>query len=208
MTPDAPDSAQVFHLPHQAEGLEREGRHVLIDLKLMAHLAAVGDVAQIGSSTLGLMVWRDLDFSVISPGLSAERLSQVMSSFVAHPKISQVRLLNERGSFNPTGLRQDERYYLAVHYIEGKVEWKIDISFWLCDVPRPEVKYAESIRKKLTHETRMAILWIKDVWHRLPTYRREVGSMDIYTAVLDHDVRTPTQFEAYLAKAKPGGLSR
>jgi len=97
MTPDAPDSAQVFHLLHQAEGLEREGRHVLIDLKLMAHLATVGDVAQIGSSTLGLMVWRDLDFSVISSGLSAERLSQAMSSFVAHPSVITSLSIISRG---------------------------------------------------------------------------------------------------------------
>ena len=180
---------------------------MLADLKLTTHLAPIGNVAPIGSSTLGLMVWRDLDFSVISPGLSTERLSQIMRPLVMHPKVNQVRLLNESGLFNPTGLPQDERYYLAAHYLAGKVEWKIDISFWLGDGPRPEVKYAEGIRQKLTRETRVAILWIKDVWHRLPTYRREVSGMDIYTAVLDHGVRTPTQFEAYLARAKSGGIN-
>ena len=50
----------------------------------------------------------------------------------------------------------------------------------------------------LTDEMRLAILWIKDVWHRLPTYPDEVSGTDIYTAVLEHGLRTPEQFATYL----------
>lgn len=52
---------------------------------------------------------------------------------------------------------------------------------------------------RLTPETRLAILWIKDVWHRRPEYRTSVTSMYLYTAVLDHGVRDPDGFGAWLS---------
>jgi hypothetical protein len=36
----------------------------------------------------------------------------------------------------------------------------------------------------------LIILRIKDAWYQLPAYRREVSSIDIYDAVLQHGVRT------------------
>jgi hypothetical protein len=50
----------------------------------------------------------------------------------------------------------------------------------------------------LPRETRICILWLKDVWHRLPEYPYEVGGTDIYDAVLEHGVRGPDEFDAYL----------
>lgn len=39
---------------------------------------------------------------------------------------------------------------------------------------------------------------------RDPAYGREVSSVDIYGAVLEHGVRTPEEFDAYLAaRGKP-----
>jgi hypothetical protein len=50
----------------------------------------------------------------------------------------------------------------------------------------------------VTAETRGAILWIKDIWHRRPCYPDVVGGVDIYDAVLNHGVREPAEFAAYL----------
>jgi hypothetical protein len=36
------------------------------------------------------------------------------------------------------------------------------------------------------------------MWCRLPTYRNQVYSVEIYDAVLAHHVRTPTEFDVYL----------
>ena len=55
-------------------------------------------------------------------------------------------------------------------------------------------------RRKLAPETRLAILWIKDAWHRLPSYPDLVGGVDVYNAVLEHGVRTPKQFGRYLRR--------
>jgi hypothetical protein len=78
--------------------------------------------------------------------------------------------------------------------------WKVDI--WVVDDPdrQPDLAHARELPKRLTAETRVAILGVKDAWAGRPEYRREVRSWDIYTAVLDHGVRTPAQFEAWLRR--------
>ena len=53
---------------------------------------------------------------------------------------------------------------------------------------------------RLTPETRLAVLRIKDAWFRRPEYRSTVRGYDIYEAVLDHGVRTERDFEAYLSR--------
>jgi hypothetical protein len=68
----------------------------------------------------------------------------------------------------------------------------------LSDAPRNQLAQAGAIRRRLTEETRLAILWIKDVWHQLPVYPYEVGGVEVYDAVFEHGVRTPEGFEAYL----------
>ena len=60
-------------------------------------------------------------------------------------------------------------------------------------IRRPAVAHAEELRRQLTPETRLAILWIKDVWHQLHSDPDQVSGMDIYDAVLEHGVRTPEQ---------------
>ena len=96
-------------------------------------------------------------------------------------------------------IRGDERHYYSVRWeTAAGDEWKIDISFWLTDAPRDYPPYTERLKRQLTDETRLAILWIKDIWHRLPTYPDEGGAFDVYEAVLRGGVRTPEQFDAYL----------
>ena len=109
-----------------------------------------------------------------------------------------MRYLNEVGSFNPTGLELHDRYYFGVYYhTSSGTEWKVDISFWVSVREHPE-PFQEAISRQLTEESRLTILWIKDIWYRLPTYRDQVFSVDIYDAVLEHGVRTPTEFDGYL----------
>jgi hypothetical protein len=164
----------------------------------------LGELLPIGSAATGLQVWRDIDFNVVTPGLTVDRLLDVLRPCFRHPRVRQVRFLDETLGFNPTGLPRDERYFIALHYVPpGQAAWKVDISFWLQELPRDEPGYVQRIRDKLTPETRRAILWIKDRWHRLPAYRHEVTSMDIYDAVLDHGVRTPDEFDHHHASRPP-----
>lgn len=182
----------------QAE-LQAEAREVIAELDLLTMLGRLGTTQQVGSSVSGLMVWRDLDFIVVAPGLSITRAFETLWPLVTHPRIVELHYRNEQGPRSPSGRSEDDRFYFVIHYQTpaGNV-WKIDLSLWLADGPRNLLAPAEELARRLTAETRLAILWIKDVWHRLPVYPYEVGGTDVYQAVLEYGVRTPTEFEAYL----------
>jgi len=184
--------------------LQNEAQTVVTELDLVRLLSNDGPVRLHGSSVLGLMTWRDIDISVSSPRLSIERAYEVMAPLLTHPRVRQVRYLNESGFFNPTGLLRDERYFFMVLYDSGaESDWKIDISFWLEEGVRSEPIH-DMIEQKLTAETRLIILRIKDVWWRQPSYRQEVSSVDIYDAVLQHGVCTLDEFDQYLVeRGKP-----
>lgn len=204
-TPDTLGDGQAAALLRRQDSLQAEAEALLARCDLLRHLQLAGRPELIGSAALGLMVWRDIDIMVRAPGLSAAQAFAALGPLINDPRVAQMRYLNQSGPFNETGQPEDERYYFAAHYCsKPEVEWKIDISFWLADVPRREVAYMDAIRRQLSEEALLAILWIKDVWHRLPAYRTTVLSIDIYDAVLEHGIRTPRAFERYLReRGKP-----
>jgi len=199
------DATEAAALLERQAALQREATEVITQLDLMNVLARAGHPVQVGSSVLGLMVWRDIDFNVLCDPLSAHAAFDVVRLLVSHPGIAKLRYSNETGRFNLTGQSEHEGYYWGVRfYTSESAEWKIDIWFLPREAPRPEIVLLHTLPGRLTEETRLAILWIKDVWHRLPAYRHSVLSVDIYTAVLDHGVRTPDAFAAYLLRAGKG----
>ncbi len=183
--------------------LQNEAQAVVKELDLMRLLSHAGVVKVHGSSVLGLMTWRDIDIAVSSPRLNVERAYEIMMPLLTHPRVKQVRYLNESGPFYPEGL-PDERYFFMVLYDNGaETDWKMDISFWLGEDVHAEPIH-DMLVEKLTPETRLAILRIKDVWWKQPSYRQEVSSVDIYDAVLLHGVCSLDEFDQYLsARGKP-----
>ncbi|MEA2531955.1 MAG: hypothetical protein QOG89_3599 [Thermomicrobiales bacterium] len=83
---------------------------------------------------------------------------------------------------------------------------RLDLSLWPSDPPRNQLADLETIRRSLTDETRLAILWIKELWHRLPVYPYEVGGVEVYDAVLAHGVRTPDELDGVSARAGAAGV--
>ncbi len=202
---DTLTAEQAAALLRQQDSLQAEAAALLAQVDLLRHLGVVGQAELIGSAALGLMVWRDIDIMVAAPGLSAARAFAALSPLITDPRVTQLRYVNHSGRFNATGVPEDERYYFATLYrVDNEAEWKLDISFWLADQPRHEIAALDATLRQLSDATRIAILWIKEVWHRQPTYRTAVLSIDIYDAVLMHGVRTPSAFERYLReRGKP-----
>ncbi len=191
--------ASRAELLRRADLLQAEAAEVIAELDLPALLGGVGRVEQLGSSVSGLMVWRDIDFVAHCGDLTPGRAWDALLPFLAQPRLLRLSYRNESGERNPTGQAADERYYFVTYYESAAGhEWKIDLSLWLSDTPRPHLAQLDDLRRRLTDETRLAILWIKDVWHRLPTYPEEIGGVDVYDAVLEHGVRTPDEFAVYL----------
>jgi hypothetical protein len=53
---------------------------------------------------------------------------------------------------------------------------------------------------KLTPERRTTILLIKNAWAPRPEYGKSVTSFDVYSAVLNEDVRTLEAFDEWLGQ--------
>src|SRR5215472_10285243 len=86
---------------HQ-NALQAEAKMVLEDLQLINLLCPLGTTRLLGSAALGLMVWPDIDITISCPGLTIDRVMEVMTSVYIHPRIKLIRYANEVGRFNPT----------------------------------------------------------------------------------------------------------
>ena len=168
-------------------------------LELQAMLERLGSPELVGSAVSGLMVWRDIDFSVGCPQLTLDHAWDALRPLLINPQVTRLDYRNETGERSPTGDPADQRLYVVLRYeSEPGTEWKIDLSLWTVEAPSDPRALLAYLQRRLTDETRLAILWIKDVWHRLPVYPYEVGGFEVYDAVLNHGVRTPEDFDIYL----------
>jgi hypothetical protein len=172
---------------------------VLEELDLERRLGDIGPLLLTGSFISGLMVWRELDIMLLGgPALSPTDVLAAMSRLVLLPGVVGFDYADERGPRSPTGEVRDERYHVSTSYVRPSGTWCLDLTFWLRDLHENVTAWHEQMRDSLTPEERSAILRIKDVWHRRPEYPDAVGGLEIYTAVLQHGVRAPEQFEGWL----------
>jgi hypothetical protein len=102
-------SAQAEQLLQRQQMLQDEARQVLEELDLVALLSKGGVLRKTGSSVLGLMVWRDIDLAVSSPGLSITRAYEVMHPLLTHPRVTQVRYFHQSDHFKEDDM--DERLF-------------------------------------------------------------------------------------------------
>ncbi len=193
------DYDYVEELYQRQQDLQVEAQEIIHELDIVAHLGQVGEVFQIGSLVSGLMVWRDLDFSIVCRDHDPSAIFRAMTPILSDERTIKLEYLNEAGFRAPSDAPDDERLYFVVNHetAAGNV-WKLDFSFWFTMQGRGEIMYPHRVREQLTEETRLAILWLKDIWRRSPTYPYEVGGYEIYDAVLNHGVRTPERLRAYL----------
>ena len=201
MSSQRPEAAYAARLLGRQDALQAEANRLVDRLDLPNILGRAGRFERLGSSVSGLMVWRDIDLGASCGRLSPEQAWETMLPLAAHPRTTRLDYRNETGRLAPPELRGYGRYYFVAHHkTETGDEWKIDISLWSPGSPPGPLAHAQELRRRLTPETRLAILWIKDVWHRVPSYPDLVSGMDIYDAVLEHGVGTPEQFGRYLRR--------
>jgi hypothetical protein len=204
MASERPEAAYAARLLERQDTLQAEANRLVEQLDLPTMLGRAGRFERLGSSVSGLMVWRDLDLGASCGDLRPERAWETLVPLAAHLRTTWLEYRNETGRLAPPELRGYGRYYFVAHHeTDAGDEWKIDVSLWSPESPPGPLAHAEELRRRLTPETRLAVLWIKDVWHRASSYPDRVSGMDVYEAVLEHGVRTPEQFEVYLRQRSP-----
>jgi hypothetical protein len=143
-------------------------------------------VIPVGSAVTGLMVWRDLDYTVDAPAVEAAGVWDALGPVVR--RCRALKYADETG--DPIGR----------HYFVFRVDdWKLDVSVWTNGAPEEVERYQRELPARLDRDTRLTILRLKDAWHVRPEYPEVVGGYDICRAVLEHGVRTPAELAAHLA---------
>jgi hypothetical protein len=174
----------------RADELREEARAFLSTHRVEERLAAAARVLLVGSYVTGLMVWRDLDVCVDAAGLEGAQAWELVAPFVA---------ASDRVRYEDLDEPDDRRHYFVLR-LDG---WKLDLSLFTDGIP-PEVEaWQDELRNRLDDETRLAILRLKERWHRRPEYPEIVGGFEICEAVLA-GVRTEDQLEAHLERREPG----
>jgi hypothetical protein len=196
-----PPSPTDEELRARQSALQAEAGEVLADLDRAGLFDEVGPPLPTGSYVSGLMCWRDLDVMVLGGADFAPRnVLRLLQRAVDVPGVVGFEYRDERGPRCPTDDARDERYHVPITLCRAGRSWRIDLSVWLHDPHVNVTAWHEALRDAITDEQRDAVLRIKDVWHRLPSYPDRVSGMEIYTAVLDDGVRTPEQFAAWLGE--------
>jgi len=148
-----------------------------------------------------LMVWRDLDLTVVCARLMLEPVTAVGATLARHPRVKTVTFRNDSGQWIADPLKYPDGLYLGVGYRsqEGN-DWKLDI--WFVDEPerQPDLAHLRWMPEVLTSDKREAILRIKSFWAAKPEYGQSVRGFDIYSAVLSDGIRTLEAFDDWLGR--------
>jgi hypothetical protein len=166
------------------QALHVEAQAFLVANQVERRLALAGPVLLVGSYVTGLMVWRDLDVCVDAADLDRPLAWELVRPFLAGA---------DRVRYEHHDEPDDRRHYFVLR-LDG---WKLDVSFFTAGIP-PEVEdFQHDLLRRLDEETRLAILRLKELWHRRPEYPETVGGFEICQAVLD-GARTSDELDEYL----------
>ncbi|MCJ7840004.1 hypothetical protein MUB24_03555 [Lederbergia sp. NSJ-179] len=180
--------------------LQAEADVIAEEMNLKQMLQAVGTPVKVGSAALGLMAWRDLDITVVCSKLNIAAISEIASRLMSNPQVRDVKFINDTGNWN-TDPAYPDGYFLGIT-CESKSGNKWELDIWFVDEPdkQPDLEHIRTMPDRLTPEATVSILNIKSIWAKRAEYGKQVKSFDIYTAVLDDNVRTPDEFKRWLQK--------
>jgi hypothetical protein len=164
--------------------LHAEAKEFLAAHSVEERLEPAGRVLLVGSYVTGLMVWRDLDVCVDARGLERGHAWELVRPLVAAADRVRYEHLDEP---------DDRRHYFVLR-LDG---WKLDLSLFVAGIPAEVEAFQQDLRRRLDDETRLAILRLKELWHRRPEYPEVVGGFEICQAVLA-GARTSDELEAFL----------
>lgn len=152
----------------------------------------------VGSYTLQLMVWRDLDIVMDAPNITISQFFELGERITALLSPWKMFFTNNRDN-EPR--RYPKGLYWGIRLGDIKRgAWKIDLWAFDSDVCQEKVQECQKLASRINDENRLIILDIKThVWNH-PRYRDTMTSQDIYDAVLDHSVKSIDDFWKHMEK--------
>ena len=179
---------------------KRVAEGIVADLDLVRRWQRFGRPVFVGAFAYDLLVDPDIDMEIYCSGLNVEHGFRVLGECALNQRVTKARFSNELAG-------PDKALYWQLRYRQDDgIEWKIDM--WSApadyDLPRGE-HLVEPMRAALTRESRTTILELKE--RRAHDLSLRCGSIELYRAVLDDNVRTAEQLRTWLGSHETGELS-
>lgn len=183
----------------QAEERLINANRILDELDLLHLWSKVGEPTVVGAVAYRLIYNRDIDMEIYCDKPEAAAGFQVLERCVKNPRVIAARYSNHLDG-------EDQGIYFQLKYKdENELIWKIDMWLLAHDHPGPCAKdLVEPLNHVLTDETRESILTIKE---QVRLKEDSIGSIRIYEAVIDYNVRTYDEFTEWHSEYAPKGLT-
>jgi len=180
--------------------LKSEANTILHDYGLLEMLGGYGKPTILGSYSLNLMTWRDLDIHLESNQMTIKDFFNLGLDIATRLRPRRMSFRNEFIGNTPNLPRG---FYWGIYTkLSFPEEWKIDIWALDSDQAKSLLKRFRDLEKKMSKENRPAILAIKSHFCRHPEYRKSFSSFDIYKSVIEDKIRSPEEFSRWLKNNK------
>ena len=178
-----------------ASRLRQEADALLDGARLFETLRAYGEVHATGSYLYDLMTWRDIDLCVGTLDLDMSTVFRLGLALASTPHVGSMYYRNEF-IMNTPGNPQ-AMFWCIDFYPPNSQQWKVDILLAKPAEVERVLDYGRRLQQHLTSPTRATILQIKSILCQRPGYRQRFGSRAIYEAVLDHNIATIEEWDAW-----------
>ena len=183
----------------RAEKRRERALDVIERLGLLQRWSRFGTPVIVGAIRYGLVVALDIDMEIYSDNPAIEHGFEAMSQVACLPGVWQVLFANELKG-------PDQGLYWQIRYRDERGDlWKVDS--WLVGHDHPHAhwgdKFADAMEQALTDEIRLAILEIKEAL----AGQADIRGIDIYRAVLEGGVRSPSGFRRWTGENEPSGIT-
>lgn len=170
-------------------------------LELDDRLGAIGSVSLVGAAALRTMVAHDLDLTVTVADLGPETVravSRFAAGIAANPQVREVLIRNDTGRWNVDPRYPDGIYVRLEAADADDVVWSVDV--WFIDEPerQPDLLHLRTLQPRIDPGVQAAVLEIKRERRWLWRGGSRMPSVEVYFAVIDHDVKSVEQFRTHM----------
>lgn len=181
--------------------IKNQAHEILFTHKLESTLKNFGIVYVLGSYELDLMIWKDLDISVQVKQIDVKDIFALIRecSIILDP--GEVKYTNY--DFVPSSHGSQGIYVQFKECHIGSVIWdKIDIIIGTEKQIAIQISRNKYWKDKIIPQNKKPIIKIKREMYTNPLYRKQIQSVDIYSAVINEKIADFSQFKLWCKNKK------
>ncbi len=175
--------------------LRKEASHVLENTQLLKELEDF-TYCIIGSYALDVMCWPDIDINILYRHEHLNKMYQLGAYALSslHPIWCELRKTTDES-------QSPGHYFLGFESVISGTLWNFDLWFLTQREFLESQQWLEETHTRLTTPLRETIIQIKqDVINVGMYHHEEARSIDVYEAVLDHNIATIDDFKSWFVK--------